>query len=135
MLAEKLIYQIISEAFEDEQIDVCPTVFHNFTQTAIRVGNCESRLSPHFDGTIKEFNAKLRIEILDKVGTDEAENYLISLEKVFDISVKLAETFLNNSGLAGAYCSLTLDECYRTVAKINGSPHAIAFMLITINPL
>jgi hypothetical protein len=142
MSPEKALYEFIKLNVEAANsgdvlygVEVCPTVYHSFNKTAIRIGNCNSRFSRHYDQIVKEFDSKILIEILDKVGLDENADYSITCENVRSITLKIIEILLDDPTLGQGNCDMKIEDGIRQPVKLNGSPHYVALIPVVINPL
>jgi hypothetical protein len=136
---ENRLYELLKAASEDPlsglDVDVLPTSYHLFTNSAVRIGNCSSDFSPNRSAGIDEFNAEIPIEILCKVELDEPVGYSEAREKVREISSVIAGLLINQPDTDNGICNIQVERAFRGWARINGAPHCIAIIPVTINPL
>jgi hypothetical protein len=140
MSPEKALYEFIRSKVEAAnsgdilfEVEVCPTKYHTFANTAIRIGNCESEFVSVGD-EVNEYDADILIEILDKIGLDEKVGYVDSRERVREIAKEVCRLLFKYPHLNQNNCSLQLQKGFRSFAKENGSPHAVAIIAVIVNP-
>ena len=115
-------------------ITICPTVYHNFEKSAIRIGNCNSEFSPGSNGEIKEYEAKIPLEILSRLPSTESTAYSEARETVRSLAMEIVKLLLATPSLNQGNCDLQVEQGFRGWAKVNGADTAVVIISVTVNP-
>ena len=142
MSPEKALYEFlktaVAEAEEDSPLygaQVLPTVYHQPQQPiAIRVGNCDSTLSPRVAG-MTEQDALCVVEILSRVPDEiEPEEYLEARERAREAQLAAAQFLLDDPSLGNRVCDSLLLDSTRAFGSLKTSKNAVALIPVLINP-
>ena len=142
MSPETAVYHYLKNAAETAAantalfgVEVLPTVYHRVESgAAIRIGNCESSLSPRAD-YVTELDALVPIEIIAPVADDsDAYQFVAAREKCRAVQLAVADLIFADGSLGQRACDSILLDGVRAWGSVKTQKNAVALLPVLINP-